>query len=70
MNCCHGEGNHSTQHHGHGRHGTRCSCGCGGHTGPMFWSKRKKIEILEEDLKHLQEHKKELEELIRDLKDD
>ena len=70
MNCCHGEGGHHRPHHGHGHHGGGCSCGCGGHSGPVFWSKKRKIEVLEEDLKHLQERKKELEDLIKELKEE
>ena len=72
MNSCHGEGGHHRPHHGHGHghHGGGCNCGCGTHTGPVFWSKKKKIEVLEKDLKYLQERRKELEDLIKELKEE
>jgi tRNA G26 N,N-dimethylase Trm1 len=56
-----------TAHHGK-KHGHGGSCGCGGHVGPVFWSKKRKIKMLEEMLAELREEVKDIEELIDELK--
>ena len=68
MNCCHGESTPHSSHHAQGHHA--CACGCGGSSGAVFWSKPKKIEVLEKDLEQIQERRKELESLIRELKEE
>ena len=54
-----------------GQHGKKpehgMSCGCSGHTGPMFWSKKKKLKMLEHKLECLQEQSKDIKELIAEL---
>jgi tRNA G26 N,N-dimethylase Trm1 len=60
-----------TAHHGkkHGHH-FGGSCGCGGHAhlGPVFWSKKRKIKMLEQVLENLKEEVKDIEELLEELK--
>lgn len=63
--CCGHTGHHGK---GHGHH-SGGHCGCGRvHLGPMFWSKKRKIKMLEEVLDGLREEVKDLEELIDELK--
>jgi tRNA G26 N,N-dimethylase Trm1 len=55
-------------------HGTKpdhgSSCACGMHVGPFFWSKKKKVEMLEQMLEGLQEEAKDIEELLAELKEE
>ena len=62
--CC-----ESTSHHGqkHG-HGSSCGCGVPACFGPAFWSKKKRIRMVENSLKCLREQVKDLEELLQELK--
>jgi hypothetical protein len=62
--CC-GHTTHHGKKHGHGG-----SCGCGGpsHFGPLFWSKKRKIKMLEQVLEDMREEVKDVEELIKELK--
>mgnify|MGYP001554907508 CR=1 FL=1 len=60
MNC------HSKQGHHHGGHG----CGCGSSIHPELWSNKKKLSVLEHKLDCLDERKKDIEQLIQELKDE
>lgn len=64
--CC-----ESTAQHGQ-KHGHVGSCGCGGPAcfGPAFWSKKKRIRMLENSLKCLREQTKDIEELLQELKEE
>lgn len=61
----------TTQHgkkHGHGG-----SCGCGSGPachGPFFWSKKKRIQILENSLECLEERANDIKELLKELKEE
>lgn len=48
------------------------SCGCGGSScsGPAFWSKHKRIRMVEKSLKCLRGQVKDLEELLEELKEE
>lgn len=62
--CCDSTTQHSTKH----SHGG--SCGCGGPTffGSSFWSKKKRIQILEQSLECLQERAEDIKEFLKELK--
>lgn len=62
--CCDATTHHGTKH-GHGG-----SCGCGGPAcfGPAFWSKKKRIKMVENSLECLRGQVKDLEELLKELK--
>ena len=64
--CCE-PGMHSGKSSGHSD-----ACGCGGPAcfGPAFWSKRKKIQMVEDSLGSLRERIKDLEELLKELKEE
>lgn len=55
--------------HGQGHHS---SCGCGGPMcfGPAFWSKKKRIRMVEHSIECFQSKIKDLEELLQELKED
>lgn len=50
--------------------GNGCSCGCGGSAclGPAFWSRKKRIRMVENSIECLQSQLKDLEELLGELK--
>ena len=58
--CC--ETNKQNNHH--------CSCGCGGPVcfGPSFWSKNKRIRMVEHSIECFQSQLKDLKELLKELK--
>ena len=64
---CHESAMQAGQKPGHGG-----SCGCGGPAcfGPFFWSKKKKIQMVEHSLECLRERVKDLEELLTELKEE
>ncbi len=64
MSCCKDEKHHP------GGGGGSCSCGCGKHShfGPAFWTKKEKIDWLQQDLDELWEEVKTVEERIDALK--
>jgi len=45
-------------------------CGCGGPAcfGPSFWSRKKRIQMVENSLECLREQVKDLEEFLKELK--
>ncbi len=48
---------------------TKCNCGCSGSlSNPALWSKKKKLEVLENNLECLEKQTKEIEESIKELK--
>ena len=53
------------QHHQRSHHS---SCGCGGSacSGPFFWSKKKRIRMLEHSLECLRERSNDVEELLKE----
>ena len=65
--CCETTTTHHGQQHGHGG-----SCGCSGSSchGPSFWSKKKRVRMLEHSLKCLRERAKDMEELLEELKEE
>ena len=62
--CC------ETSTHHAPKHGHSGSCGCGGSTcfGPAFWSKKKRIQMVEHSIECLQSKVKDLGELLQELK--
>lgn len=62
--CC-----ETKSHNKHG-HGGSCGCGCGGHSlgGPMFWSRKKRIRMVENSIGCLQSQLKDLEEVLKEMK--
>ena len=63
--CCETKSRHGhKQNHG-------ASCGCGGScSGPMFWSKKKRIKMVEHSLKCLRGQVKDLEDLLEELQEE
>ncbi len=53
-------------------HGHSGSCGCGGATcsGPAFWSKQKRIRMVEHSIECFQSKINDLQELLQELKDE
>jgi hypothetical protein len=63
--CCGQAGHHGKQV----GHAARGGCGCHGHqAGSMFWSKQKRIEMLEHTLECVQAQAKDLEDTLTELK--
>jgi hypothetical protein len=58
--CCETTTHHS-QTHGHSG---SCGCAC---SGPLIWSKKKQIRILEHSLKCLRERTRDIEERLEEL---
>lgn len=54
------------------KHGSGCAYGSGGpgHFGLFFWSRKKKINMLEHALKCLQEQAKDIEDVLSELKEE
>ncbi len=65
MSCGH-SGHHGKKH----GHGGSCCCSRTAHFGQAFWSKKRKIKMLEQALEDLREDAKDLEELIDELKEE
>ena len=62
--CC-----ESASQHGHGqKHGSSCGCGGSACFGPAFWSKQKRIRMVEHSIECLQSRVKDLQELLQELK--
>jgi hypothetical protein len=55
----------------HGQ-GHKSSCGCGGTScfGPAFWSKKKRIQMVENSIECLQTKVADLQELLQELKNE
>ena len=62
--CCGHTGHHGKRH----GHGSSCCCGGASHLGPVFWSKKRKLKMLEQVLENLREEVKDIEEMIEELK--
>ncbi len=46
------------------------NCFCGGSYSSQLWSKKKKIEVLEHYIECIDEKKKDIQETIKELKDE